>query len=324
MTGMIREDDRSSVSGSKAEPASLGVYVPTMDSPDSLDAQAALSVAIRAEQLGFDSVWVGDHVQWRTAVLEPLSMLAALAVSTQRVRIGSSVLLLPLRHPVHVAKSLATIDHLSGGRLTAGFGIGTTTGNDFAAVGSNPRTRGKSLDAAITAIRALLQGEVVTMESEGWRMQQAELHPLPMQQRLPFFFGGKSDAALRRVSQFGDGWIASFVKPERLAPATIRLGEMCEEVGRTNAPEVLVLLYVGIGRSVQEAIHGADRYMQSQYGVSAQAVASASAFGPRAVLEEKLTRFQEAGATGFIFAFANGADASTLTSVAEATGLSRD
>lgn len=144
--------------------AAKGLLLPL--EPPAGGVRAAVDLGVAAEEAGFDSIWVGDHLRWHTPVLEPMTMLGALSAATSRVRLGTAVLLAGLRHPVETANALATLDHLSSGRLVAGFGSGTDAGGDFRAVGTDTSRRGARLEAAVRAVRALLRGEPLSEEGE--------------------------------------------------------------------------------------------------------------------------------------------------------------
>ncbi len=290
-----------------------------MEAPDALSTAAVLELATRAEDLGFDSLWVGDHIQWHQATLDSLCVLSALAVATRTARLGTSVLLLPLRHPVLVAKAAATIDHLCGGRLVLGLGLGTDAGGDYSATGIEPRTRGKRMDDSLRVLQPLLRGEVVDHESAAWKLSQTVLSPSPVQEAIPLLFGGHSVAALRRVANSGQGWIAAFTPPSRLREQLVILREECQRAGRDSGElEVLVIVYVERGPDEQTAVSTADGYVRRQYRIPASRLAPYSAFGPKETIERRLDEYLEAGATGFIFAYCGPRYLETTEFVAEA------
>src|SRR6202008_920201 len=110
---------------------------------------------VRAEELGYDSIWAGDHISYRNPILDIVIALSTFAAVTERITLGAGIVLLPLRHPSVVAKEFASLDYVSGGRVILGVGVGGESGPDFEAVGVSPRERGARTDEAMQALRAL-------------------------------------------------------------------------------------------------------------------------------------------------------------------------
>ena len=186
--------------------------------------------AIRAEELGLDDVWVSEHIivprdQFPRSPLfyDPVLSLTWAAAVTQRVRLGTSVLVLPMRHPLPLAKELATLHNFSEGRLILGVGVGWLE-PEFAALGVPFNERGRRLDEGLAMMNAVWTEDPVSFESrtipaviEGMTMT-----PMPVS-RIPLWFGGSSDAALRRTVRLGDGWHGSRESPEQAAAIAKRL-----------------------------------------------------------------------------------------------------
>ncbi len=147
---------------------------------------------------------------------ECLTILAALAARTSRIRIGSAVLLLAMRNPVVVAKTLATIDQLSGGRLTVGVGVGGEFPPEWEAVGIDWKTRAARTNEMLEALAGLWAEGLFTMESKHVKIENVDLQPKPVK-KPPIWIGGRSDAALARAAKYGDGWMGIFLTPERYA-----------------------------------------------------------------------------------------------------------
>lgn len=154
-----------------------------------------------------DSIWQVDRLVSAEPSLEPLSLMAALASGTQRMRFGTNVLVLPLRDPIVVAKQCATIDYLSGGRFVPSFGVGSDTAVEWRATGHDRRTRGARMDEALTVMAQLWTGARVTFEGTHYHLEDAQIAPLPVQQPFPLWIGGSSDAAVRRTARIGTGWL---------------------------------------------------------------------------------------------------------------------
>ena len=186
----------------------FGVILPNygLDSnPDEIRRTAEL-----AEELGFDSVWATEHiivgpeaVDPYGRVYAPLVMLGWIAGFTERIGLGTSIVLMPLHHPMHLAKEVATLQELSGGRFTLGIGMGWHR-HEFEFMGIEFKGRGRRADEAIRLMRALWKGEH-DFEGEYWSFHEAisEPHPSPLPE---IWVGGSSERAIRRALELGDAW----------------------------------------------------------------------------------------------------------------------
>ncbi len=186
--------------------------------------------AIRAEALGFDDVWVSEHIivprkQFPRSPLfyDPVVTLSYVAAVTERVRLGTTVLVLPMRHPLPLAKELATLHNLSNGRLILGAGVGWLE-PEFAALGVPFKERGRRMDEGIAMMRAVWTQDPVTFEAKYIPAKIADMTMLPQPiSHIPLWIGGSSDAALRRTTRIADGWHGSRETPEEVAPIVQRL-----------------------------------------------------------------------------------------------------
>ncbi len=158
------------------------------------------------EQGGVDSIWQTDRLVSRTPILECMSVMAALAGRTRRLRFGMNVVSLALRDPVLLAKQCATIDVLSDGRLLPGFGIGSPLGPEWEALNIDTRTRGRRTDESLEIIGRLWREDSVDFEGRHYKLKGASISPKPVQPDLPMWIGGSSDAAIRRTAKYGTGW----------------------------------------------------------------------------------------------------------------------
>lgn len=207
-----------------------------------------------AEELGYDSLWIGEHVvlprPWVAPsplapahpVLDPLVTLGFLAASTRRIRLATGVVILPQRNPVVLAKQLASLDVLSGGRLTFGFGVGYLE-PEMSAVGAPMAHRGRRVDEYLQAMRTLWHDDEPSFEGRHVRIAGVDAHPRPVQRPLPVVIGGRSPAALDRTARHGDGWygwrvdLASAGKlVDRLRTAADRAGRDFAELSITVTP----------------------------------------------------------------------------------------
>ena len=230
----------------------IGIHLPTNESgPLSYREMAAL-----AEDTGFDSLWLSDHTVLVREVVSryPFSddgrlfqapdtdwydwlvTLAFLAATTTRIRLGVCVTILPLRHPLALAKQVATLDRLSGGRVTLGVGTGWLA-EEFAALDVPFAGRGARTDGAIDLLRAAWTGSPVAGEYGPFQQPPGvEVRPTPTQHRLPILVGGAGDRVVRRVVARGDGWLGTSVggrmTPTELRSMVAKLARECERAGR--------------------------------------------------------------------------------------------
>ena len=199
----------------------LAIEFPSVAYREGADAVVRLARAV--EQIGYDHIDMFDHVvmgypiDGRPAgpynpampILEALMTLSHIAAVTTRVTLGTEVLVLPQRHPTLVAKQVSTLDTLSGGRVRLGVGVGWQE-SEYEALGEDFHTRGARMDEAIRLLRAYWGDPRVDFEGKHYRVTAIAMEPKPPQGRqLPIWVGGNSEAALRRVGQLGDGWLAS-------------------------------------------------------------------------------------------------------------------
>ncbi len=186
-----------------------------------------------AEALDIDSIWLSDRVVSPALNLEPLVALAFVAARTRRLKFGTSVLALPLRHPTIVAKEIATLDFLSGGRVLPAVGLGSDDDREFEACGTSRVARAGRTDEAILVMRRLWAEDRVTFHGRHFQLNEVSLQPRPVQKELPpIWIGGRSEAALRRVARLGDGWLASQTTPEEIRAGIAQVNRWAAEYGR--------------------------------------------------------------------------------------------
>lgn len=185
-------------------------------------------VALVAEELGYDSVWTTDHIVVPTADIEPygnifesLVTLAMVAALTRRVKLGTSVLVLPQRNSVLAAKQIATIDAASGGRMIVGVGVGWNE-TEYKNLNANFHNRGKRLDEDVALMRALWSGETTTFHGKYTDLTDAMSLPTPRRE-IPIWVGGNTEPALLRAAKLGDGWHATGAPPDVFADAVKKI-----------------------------------------------------------------------------------------------------
>jgi len=181
---------------------------------------------------GVDSVWQSDRVIGTAPALECMSVMAALAGRTRRLKFGMNVLSLAQRDPVLVAKQCATIDVLSEGRLLPAFGIGSPLGPEWKALGLDTRTRGKRMDECLEIVSRLWREDAVDFDGVHFQLRGASIAPKPVQAELPMWIGGSSDAAIRRTGRYGTGWQAGLDGLADIARVIPAIKAAAAEAGR--------------------------------------------------------------------------------------------
>ncbi len=195
-------------------PPRLAIAVPqTWPAGGALDRAKIRRVLARAEALGFESAWVVDHLFGALPALDPVECLAWAAGVTERIRLGTAVLLTATRSPVHLAKSLASLDVLSGGRLEVGVGLGDNT-RIYPAFGITAERRVARFGEGLRLVRALWTEPRVTFQGEFWRLEDAALEPKPVQRpHPPLWIGARHPDALRRALAWAAGFMGAGSQP---------------------------------------------------------------------------------------------------------------
>lgn len=214
--------------------------------------QTFAAMAERAETLELDSLWLSAHVilppqvksgyvlipgrmhpeHWKECYWEPFTVMSYLAAITRRVRIGTSVLVLPMHNPFEVAKQVAEVDQLSGGRVIFGIGVGWFE-EEFEVLGRSFRNRGRRTDEALELMQHLWRDEPVSFEGRYYACENAHFRPKPVQQpRPPIWVAGRSEAALRRTARYGDCFHPVRPSYEYMQECRRDLDRMLEEEGR--------------------------------------------------------------------------------------------
>lgn len=279
-------------------PPRVGVLLPNFDAVGSGAPLPIVQAARLAEELGFDGAWVGDHLACPAPGLDAPSCLAAAAAVTDRISLGLSVMLLGLRQPAWAAKILATIDHLSAGRLLLGVGVGGEFPAEFEAAGVPVRQRGARLDDALHVIRDLLTGEPVTYEGQTVTVSAPSLQPA-MAAPPPIYVGGRGEAALARAARHGDMWLPMWLTPERVAERSQVLAELAEREGRP-APGTALLIGVHIDDDPVRARAEAELHIRGQYRMGLDKIERWSLIDNVDGAVEQLEAYRQAGVQEFL------------------------
>jgi probable F420-dependent oxidoreductase len=212
----------------------VGLGVP---GPQVRDAAAFWDWVDLCEASGVDSLWQSDRLITKEPLLETLSLMAALAGRTRRMKFGMSVAVISFRDPLVLAKQCATIDWLSGGRLLPAFGIGDPQLPEWRATGRPSAARGRQADEALELMARLWSEDEVSFEGEFHRFERVSISPRPVQQPLPLWIGGSSPAAIRRTARLGTGWIAGLQTPDQVAPVVAAIQAEAARLGRPIDPD---------------------------------------------------------------------------------------
>lgn len=228
----------------------LGICLPHYGK--AMEPQGMREFAQAAEALGFESLWVTDHLivpkardmLYKESMLEPLSTLSYLAGVTSRIRIGTSVIVLPYRHPVQVAKAIATADQLSGGRVTLGVGVGALEG-EFRALNANFEERGDVADEYLRVIRSVWTDPAADFEGRYISLKDMLFSPSPLQQpHPPIWVGGSTRRAGRRAVELGNAWHGTNISVEQFVDISGYMRRLSEKQGRSTPPGVNVRMPV--------------------------------------------------------------------------------
>lgn len=249
---------------------------------------------------GLDHVVCGDHVSFIVgAGTDGLIAATHELASDPSLRAFVAVYLLPLRHPVLVARQLSSMSERYPGRLTLGVGVGGEDPHELAICGVDPRTRGRRMDECLGVIRGLLQGSPVTHHGEFFDLDDAIILPAP-EPAIPIIVGGRSDAALRRAGRFGDGWIGIWNSARRFEEATALIHDAATAAGRGDvAWQHAMQVWCGIGNDARQGRASLAPTMQGFYGVPFERFERYSPCGTPEAIAEFLAPYVTAGCRTF-------------------------
>ena len=282
----------------------FGVTIPNNWGVD--DPQQVLALGPEAEQMGFDSLWVMDHLFNTGYIRErledrpyyhPMAMLSYMAATTSRVALATSVLVLPYHNPVELAKYAATLDQMSGGRVILGVGAGAMT-EEFEALGIPMRERGSLTNESIAVMKELWTNDSPQFHSRRWDFDDLRFSPKPVQKpHIPIWVGGSSPGALRRTARVGDGWHPTGLSPEDFAITREEVNSMAAAAGRDPSS-------ITMSARIEVEVHGGP---SSQRAASRARIAGDDPGAMRAGIEA----YREAGVEHMVLAL-NSGDVSAL------------
>jgi probable F420-dependent oxidoreductase len=272
-----------------------GIAIPQTNSP--VDARLIREFLARAEKLGYESVWVQEQIISDSPILEPVTLLTYAAALTSKVRLGSAVLLTVVRNPVQLAKSLASLDQLSQGRLTVGVGIGGPHVPEKV-FGVSSERRSRQFVEGLQVMKALWTQPRASFSGEFWRFENIPMEPKPLQKpQPPLWFGAREPVALKRAVRHGDGWIgagssssADFVK---------QLGEIRRFLNDAKRDPATFAISKRVYLAVDDDHDRAQRRLREWFGLrykNADMATRVSIWGSVADCVDKLRELVDAGA----------------------------
>jgi probable F420-dependent oxidoreductase len=262
-----------------------------------------VNFAKKCEAMGLHTMWTIDRIAYDN--LEPLTILAAAAGSTQKIRIGTSVLLPGLRHPALLAKTIATLDFISNGRLTLGVGFGSRE-NDFTAVEVPYEGRGSRAVECVQLMKRLWAEENVTHKGRFFNVKNLTIGPRPIQKPIPIFTGGSAEVSLKRAGTWANGFICGSSAIPEFPTTWEKIAQYARAAGRNpNEIEKAGLTFMAINDDTAKAVETVNSYVMRYYGRLRGDVASTSLVGSAAAVAERIKAFLTRGLETLIIGLAD-------------------
>jgi len=262
-----------------------------------------VNFAKKCEQMGADSMWTIDRVAYDN--LESLTILAAAAATTRKIRLGTSVLLAGLRHPALLAKTVATLDFISNGRLTLGVGFGSRE-SDFSAVEVPWEGRGSRAVEGIQLMKRLWTEENVTHKGRFFDVQNLTLGPRPIQKPIPIWTGGSADIALKRAGTWANGFICGSSAIPDFPSTWEKVAQYARAAGRDPKEiEKAGLTFMAVNDDHDKAVKTVEGYVMRYYGRLRADVANTSLVGSPAAVAERIEAFLSRGLDTLIIGVAD-------------------
>ncbi len=272
-----------------------------------------VDLAQTAERGGLDSVWVGDSLTAKPR-LEPLTTLTAVASNTERVRLGTAVLLPALRHPVHLAHQAATLDFISGGRLVLGAGVGGAFNgaqqHEWRNAGVDSKSRATRFEEVVHVVRTLTAGGPLDFRGKHFELEDVSIAPTsPQEGGVPFLVAAHWRAGrerqFERVASLGSGVISISDYPDEYSKVVSRVKHHASKLGRSEDDlERSFYMTVNIGRDANDCAEEADRFLNMYYGMNMWGDRWGP-YGPSELIAERIRRYKAAGAETMVVRFAS-------------------
>jgi alkanesulfonate monooxygenase SsuD/methylene tetrahydromethanopterin reductase-like flavin-dependent oxidoreductase (luciferase family) len=300
----------------------VGIGVPRGALAPAVPVDERRAVLDAVSDAGLDHVGLGDHVSFHVGVgFDALIQGASLLALHPTLEVYTAVYLLPLRHPVLVARQLSTLSEMAPGRLVFGVGIGGEDPHEVEICGVDPRTRGHRMDESLQILRALSSGGPVSFDGAFFHLDQALIVPAPAPP-VPIVVGGRSTAAVRRAARFGDGWIGIWVSERRFASVVTEIDQLAADAGRGDTPwEHAMYVWCGFGDDESAAGERLARAMEGFYQIPFSNFAKYSPAGSPERVAEFLAPYAEAGCRRFHLSAVAGSDDELIGAAAEVKRL---
>jgi probable F420-dependent oxidoreductase len=229
--------------------------------------RGAKDEARRAEQLGYDYLLTGEHVMFHTPTANNVVSLAAAAGATERIKLMSGIVLVPLYPAALLAKQVAVLDVVSDGRFSLGIGVGGEFPKEFDAVGVPVKERGARTDEALEVIHRLLTEKDVHFDGRFTKLDGVSIAPRGVQKpRVPFWVAGRKDVAMRRAARHAEGWLPYMYTPEMLAESMTKIAGFTEEAGRpAGTVQGGLFIFTCVHEDRQTALDLANQQLSKQY-----------------------------------------------------------
>ena len=274
-----------------------GISIPQVFFDGPIDMPLIKQWTKRAEALGFESLWTQEAITGAVPILEPVTLLSYLAAITERVRLGTSVIVAPLRNPIQLAKSLGSLDHMSAGRLIVGLGLGGNA-DDITPYGLSSEKRVRRFTEIIDVMKALWTEPEAHYQGEFWQLDGLKMEPKPLQKpHPPIWLGARHTNALRRAVRHANGWMgAGSSTTESFVTAVDQTKMYLEEADRDPASfAISKRVYVAVDNDEKRAEVRLKEWFGKRYG-NADMASQVSVWGSTAKVTEELAKVTEAGA----------------------------
>jgi probable F420-dependent oxidoreductase len=281
----------------------FAIAIPQFFADGQFDPEEFRNYCVGVEQLGFDSAWTQEQVLGASPQLSPAEVMTYAAACTQRLRLGCAVFVSTLHSPVHLAKSMATLDQLSGGRVDVGVGTGGKV-RPFAAFGLSADRYVARFSEGVELMKALWTQDRVTFDGEFWQLQDAAMEPKPVQKPYPpLWFGANGERALRRAVQLGDGFFgAGSVPTAKFAEQVQIVRAALAESGRDAADfPIAKRVYIAVDDNAARALDRINAGLERLYGRRVAAIEAAAIAGSPAHCAAEVAKVSEAGAELILF-----------------------
>lgn len=284
-------------------PMRFAIAIPQFYADGEFDPEQFRAYLGRAEELGFESAWTQESVLGTGAQLAPLETMTYAAACTSRLRLGCVVFVTPLHSPVHLAKSLSTLDQLSRGRLEVGIGTGGKA-RSFAAFGISQDRYVARFTEGLALMKALLTEPTVTFDGEFWQLKDAAMEPKPVQKpHPPIWFGANAEPALRRATRLGDGFFGAGSSPTASFVSNVKIvRQALAEAGREPGSfPIAKRIYIGVDDDADRARTRMNEGMERIYGRRIPSIESATVAGTAADCIREVNAVAAAGAELILF-----------------------